>query len=324
MGAPMPSDVCVVVPTIRETSILKFLDAWAGELSGVPVIVVEDNPAKSFPLDRPGVVHYAWDDIERDLAGRAWIIPRRTDCVRSFGFWKAWQSGARAILTLDDDCYPHGPGFLATHRRHLTEPVHCPRWVSSGTGAKPRGMPYETRADTRACALSHGLWTSVPDLDAITRLAAGGAPPEFAPVDQVVPPGMYFPMCGMNLAFTAELAPAMYFLLMGRDWPYDRFGDIWCGLFAKKICDHLGLAVRSGSPHVDHRSASDVWQNLEKELPGYEVNETLWLAVDEIVLTQTTVAACYRELAGRFPLAGGYWDRLREAMRIWASLFDAL
>src|SRR5918912_1545100 len=123
-------------------------------------------------------------------------------------------------------------------------------------------------------------------------------------------------MCGMNLAFKPQVIPALYFLLMGaREWPYDRFGDIWCGVLIKKICDHLGHGVKSGSPLVEHQRASNVWTNLRKETPGYEVNETLWAAVDSVVLGQCTYQDCYRELGDKLPMRGEYWDRLRNAMR---------
>ena len=130
-------------------------------------------------------------------------------------------------------------------------------------------------------------------------------------------------MCGMNLAFKAELAPIMYFLLMGKDWPYDRFGDIWCGVLAKKICDHLGYAVRSGQPLVDHQRASNVWENLRKEVAAYQINETIWKDVDSVVLTGTSFGDCYRELANNLTLPGDYWSKLRTAMQIWADLFSS-
>jgi reversibly glycosylated polypeptide/UDP-arabinopyranose mutase len=229
MAATSP-DLCVVVPTIRETSIHEFLAAWAGELEGARVLVVEDNPRRTFALDRPGVEHRAWDDIERELGDRAWIIPRRTDCVRSYGFWRAWQDGAQVIVTLDDDCFPVARGVLAEHRARLDAEPEVPRWVPTGGGVRTRGLPYRRRGQTRRCVLNHGLWTNVPDLDALTQLDTPDPARAFHPVDQVVPHGMYFPMCGMNLAFRRELTPAMYFLLMGPDREFDRFGDIWCGV----------------------------------------------------------------------------------------------
>ena len=37
----------IVVPTIREECIIKFLDVWNDEFNGHTVIVVEDNPEPS-------------------------------------------------------------------------------------------------------------------------------------------------------------------------------------------------------------------------------------------------------------------------------------
>ncbi len=129
-------------------------------------------------------------------------------------------------------------------------------------------------------------------------------------------------MCGMNLAWRTEATPALYFLLMGHGQPYDRFGDIWAGLFFKRIADHLGWAVRSGGPLVEHRRASSVWANLRKEAPGLEVNETLWAKLDALHLTGRTFGECYRELAAQLVGPGEYWPRLACAMRLWTELFE--
>jgi len=226
------------------------------------------------------------------------------------------------VVTLDDDCYPYGPGFLDAHYQRLSRRAVSPAWVSTGRGVLPRGMPYLQSAREVDCVINHGLWTRVPDFDAVSQLASGRYDLTFEPVEQVVPRGQYFPMCGMNLAFKPEVIPALYFLLMGQtQWPYDRFGDIWCGVLVKRICDHLGVGVRSGQPMVEHQRASNVWANLRKETPGYEVNEALWAAVDSLVLSQCTFQDCYRELATKLPLRGDYWDQLRKAMQVWANLF---
>jgi hypothetical protein len=80
--------------------------------------------------------------------------------------------------------------------------------------------------------------------------------------------------------------------------------------------------VKSGNPTVEHQRASDVWVNLCKELPGYQVNETLWKAVDAIVLkTKDGFKGCYAELSEKLPLTGQYWDSLKRAMKIWTDLF---
>jgi hypothetical protein len=311
----------IIVPTIRENSIINFLKAWGDQFADHLVIVVEDNPERTFDISGPNLKHFCWADIDGELGRDSWIIPRRTDCVRSFGYYKAYASEVDMIVTLDDDCYPESDGFLLQHYEKLNHPARESAWVPTGRGPFPRGIPYHNLNRASECVLNHGLWNKVPDFDAITQLANVRFSQAFEPLEQVVPKGAFFPMCGMNLAFKPEMTPAMYFLLMGKDWPFDRFGDIWCGVFLKKICDHLGFAIRSGAPRIEHQRASNVWTNLRKEIPGYEVNESLWQAVDSIILTKSTVRECYRDLAEKLSLTGEYWDRLRSAMNVWADLF---
>ena len=38
----------VVVPTIREACIRTFLDAWSEELGDAQILIIEDNPERSF------------------------------------------------------------------------------------------------------------------------------------------------------------------------------------------------------------------------------------------------------------------------------------
>lgn len=318
-----PSTV-VVVPTIREDCIVDFLAAWCDELADAQVLIVEDNPAPSFGLGTwSNIIHYSWEDVERDLGAKAWIIPRRTDCVRSYGLWKAWQLQPDMIVTLDDDCYPDPttPGYLRQHWDRLNEQGQDDCWVSSGEGVLPRGIPYFERARHRVCVLNHGLWSRVIDFDAPTQLLQARDERPFVPIDQTFPDGKYFPMCGMNIAFRPLVSPALYFLLMGRDYPYDRFGDIWSGILLKRICDHLGYAINSGRPHIVHQRASNVFDNLRKEAPGLRVNEKLWSAVDATPLTGTTVAECYAQLARVPLLAEPYFEDLQRAMLEWVELF---
>ncbi len=321
----------IVVPTIRESCIRDFLRTWEREFSSAHVIVVEDNPEKTFDLGRyPNVSHYSWADIDSELGSSSWIIPRRTDCVRSYGYLKAWQEKPDMIVTLDDDCYPmeqdnSRTGFLARHWARLEEGGDEDAWQQSGRGVVTRGVPYFHTRRRRRCVLNHGLWTRVPDYDAPTQLVEARLGRVFSFSNQTIPAGRYFPMCGMNVAWRPEVTPAFYFLLMGRNYEFDRFGDIWAGVFVKRICDHLGVAVLSGEPAVDHQRASNVWANLKKEAPGLEVNETLWTAVDAVTLTGTTFGECYREIAAGLPLqcaAGEYMKKLGQAMVAWTDLFE--
>ena len=120
----------------------------------------------------------------------------------------------------------------------------------------------------------------------------------------------------------------MYFPLMGEDnkgnkWGYDRFDDIWAGIFAKKIMDHLGYGVVNGSPFVEHRKASDPFKNLQKEAIGIETNEILWKHIDGLSLSgNTTLLECYKLLANNVSIQDTeYFSKLKQAMKIWVNFF---
>ncbi|MBI4062659.1 hypothetical protein HY410_01940 [Candidatus Gottesmanbacteria bacterium] len=322
-------NVFVVIPTIRS---LDFLASWEDLLSSASVIVVEDHKKKEIPTPHgkyQSVYHFTWTDIAKDFDVDEWIFSRQNAGIRSYGFWKAYALGADSIITLDDDCYPVDRDFIDQHTRNLS--LKAPeKWINTYPHRNfvfTRGIPYRVR-DKLPVVVSHGLWTNKIDLDAKTQLKVGDINmPAYPSLVQFIPRGIYFPMCSMNLAFRREITPLMYFPLMGFDpygkpWGYDRFDDIWAGIFAKKICDHLGVAVVNGSPFVEHRKASDPHKNLLKEKKGMQTNETLWKAVDQVVLTQKTPVFCYAELVEKihFP-KDKYFKKLREAMMIWANLF---
>jgi len=312
----------VVVPTIRESSIREFLMAWGNEFRDVTLIVVEDNPEKSFEISGGNVEHYSWRDIDDELGENAWIIPRRTDCIRSYGYLKAYQRKPDMIVTLDDDCLPLDGrvGFLRDHWSRLNHEGVTVAWTSTLEGTVPRGVPYYRKDRKLPCILNHGLWDSVPDLDAPTQLLQSRYPRDVNWIERTIPLGTYFPMCGMNIAFRPEVVPAFYFLLMGSSYEYDRFGDIWSGIILKKIADHLGYCINTGSPAVTHLRASSVWANLKKEAPGLEANETLWTVIDRVLLTGTSFTECYKETACGLNLKGAYWDQLRRAMLLWPDV----
>ncbi len=314
----------VVVPTNRESNIKEFLAAWQSNFDSVEMIVVEDSPTRTFLIDGyDNVTHYAWDDIDRDLGNDSWIISRKTDCIRSYGFLKAYSLQSDMVVTLDDDCFPpEGQrNFLQEHWSCLEKQASSDAWQTTGAGVASRGIPYYTRARQWPCVINHGLWMGVPDFDSPTQLLSARHDFSFSPVNQVIPPGSYFPMCGMNLAFRPQVIPALYFLLMGATWGVDRFGDIWSGIIVKKICDHLGFAIRSGEPSIVHRRASNVWDNLSKEANGLRSNEDFWLAIDRIVLHSDSFPDCYIEIASQLPAPGEYWCSLKQAMITWAKLF---
>lgn len=312
----------VVVPTAREASLTGFLEAWRDELADATVLVVEDGPERTFSATGANVRHFAWCDIAEELGDATWIIPCGSGCVRSFGCWVAYGMGPDMIVSLDDDVRPDPahPGFLDAHWARL-QGASDPAWVSTLDAASPRGMPYFTTSRELPVVLNHGLWSGVPDFDGPTQLLASRVEISGKWSDRTIPRGTYFPMCSMNIAWRPEFTAAMYFLLMGPDYHYDRFGDIWGGVLAKRVADHLGLAINSGSPGILHERASNVFTNLAKESRGLAVNETFWRAVDSVVLTAESVPAAYAELADRLPLQTEEFVLLRRAMRAWAELF---
>jgi len=125
----------------------------------------------------------------------------------------------------------------------------------------------------------------------------------------------------MNLAIKTKIIPAFYFLLMGPEYPFDRFDDIWSGIFLKKIADHLGDYISGGEPFIWHDRASNAEVNIKKEAPGKTVNQYLWRDIDKIELRSDSYQNCYIELADKLPRYDRYWNKLSKAMKIWAGLF---
>ncbi len=326
------SKVFLVIPTIRN---LKFLESWGNSFNKCHLIIVEDRPKPEIEpknLKARAVHHFCWQDINKDLGKNSWIISRKNAGIRGYGFWKAYQMGADVIVTLDDDCYPAEDNFIEKHLDNLNFkkaegwfPVYPdPNWMCT------RGFPYSVRNKLPAM-VSHGLWSGALDLDAkvevkLPKLLNKGVYP---PIRQVIPSGYFYPMSSMNLAFKNEVTPLMFFPMMGLDpqgnsWEYNRYDDIWAGIFSKRILDHLGMSVVNGSPFVEHRKASKPVSNLKKESAGMKVNELLWKRVKKVKLTKNTPKECYIELAKKvkFPKSK-YFERLREAMIIWANLFQS-
>jgi hypothetical protein len=102
----------------------------------------------------------------------------------------------------------------------------------------------------------------------------------------------------MNVAIRHGALPMLYQLVMGMDRVgYDRWDDIWSGLFVKRICDHLRRpVVVNGKASVVHTRASDTATNLAKEQGGYTLNERMWAHLGRVDLTADSVLGCYEEL----------------------------
>ena len=346
-------DICLVIPTIRENCFQDFVKRWADIdlFDHVDLMVMEDNPTTTFSAG-VATYHYSWEHIKEYLGDNEWIIPRRSDTVRSFAYYMAWKRGYKHILTLDDDCYPptkedglnyNGRGFLDGHLQALTRRS---RWFNTLNSVKPRGIPFYNVGKSEG-VLNHGLWTNVLDYDAPYQLA-NPVPEQFSFDNVVVPAGFYFPMCGMNVMWRSDITVLMYHLLMGKRktmlpdvqgvdqdglvrLPFDRFGDIWCGILMKKVCDHLRFSVSTGMPYIRHERASNPFTNLKKEANGIEVNEDFWAFIDKIELTTWDAVGCYRKIGEamerftqefpKYKEHTEYFVLLGKAMVQWADLF---
>ncbi len=319
---------CVVVP--NHLPHLDFLKEW-DELRDVPIFVVQDGPDKpTVPAGFNVQGIFTWGIIDGALGKDAWIIPRRTSAIRSYGFYVAWKAGFDTILTLDNDCYPdrlsRSGAWAYKHQQNLDRKVTLD-WVSSCDLPFTRGFPYRIR-DKADVVLSHGVWSNVPDLDAPTSLQQPDLRLGPERDTRVVPRWNFFPVCGMNLAWKRDLTAAMYFGLFGPDYGFDQYDDIWAGVLVKKIIDHMGYAAVTGAPSVDHRKQSDVYANLRKQAPGLEMNENFWLAVQRInLMPGRPLRESYVELIERLPdvIEGepdGWTLKFKEAALIWAGLFQ--
>jgi reversibly glycosylated polypeptide/UDP-arabinopyranose mutase len=309
----------LVVPTNRENSIKRFLDTWkCGPNKWDHIIIVEDNPTKTFKLDVDH--HVSWAEIEDDLGTDAWVFSRRDSAIRSYGFLMAYRLGADYIFTLDDDCYPAGIEYQFIEK-HIDNIENTPKWIESVPGQRTRGLPYKNFGKAKNIMFSIGLWEGHPDYDAILSLS--GAPTNIQlPKSRIMPIGQYFPICGMNMAFKREVCPLAYFPLQGEGRPFRRFDDIWFGVIAKKICDHLGLLMVCGEPYIYHSKASDPFVNLVKEAPGIAYHEQFWQSIDEIVLRSNSIMDCMYEVGNDLQNWGDEYQKdLGLAISTWCSLF---
>lgn len=305
--------VILVIPTIREESIKEFLSVWESDWDDI--VVVEDNPTKTFNINIKN--HFAWDDIEKDLGDKAWIISRRDSACRCYGYYIAWKLGADYIVTLDDDCWP-SPGYYNICSAHIKRLQCTPCWTESVIGMRTRGLPYKNLGILKDVVANVGLWRGVPDLDAIQSLhnpITSFEPPKF---NRIIGHGQYFPICGMNLCFERRAAVLSYFPLMEE---YKRFDDIWFGVIFKKICDHLHWKISCGEPFVYHSRASDTMTNLVKEAPGIKANESFWEVIDSVTLTGNEPAQCMLEIGQALEKQSAYLSKLGKAIQTWVSLY---
>ena len=394
---PTDGDICVIVPTIREYDCVRaYVEnarAHGFDVSRLHFVLVTEDFCETeamadmlADLDVAGEVfdetrREAWYD-HHDVAEYGELIPAASHAETSFGLLYMWADPTFEYgVFIDDDTLPHEDAdYFGRHLENLAFAGDVERvrsdtqWVNvlyqraDEHGLYPRGYPYAAMDETvetdtatldgGSVVASQGLWTNVPDLDAVRILMDGDLEGQAQTRttaadferDFVAAPGHYLTVCSMNLAFRREVVPAFYQLPMDdNEWEVGRFDDIWSGVFLKRACDVLGTQIYSGGPLCEHNKAPrSTFDDLHNEVAGLELNEHLWELVDDVEPTDVDAdltdcaepgdrpdaadyAAVYAAMADR--LADGTFESYRngafltyvgEHMREWLDCLDAI
>jgi Reversibly glycosylated polypeptide. len=314
------------------------------------LLVTEDNcdtAGMKRMLDTAGIDGAVYDETRREswfdahgLDQYAHIIPAKSHAQTSFGLLYLWANDqfTRGVF-IDDDTRPHSEwDFFTRHlnnldRDDMVESVRSDeQWVNvlyqhaDEHGLYPRGYPYSAMNETvetdqyqvSDVVASQGLWTNVPDLDAVRILMDGDLDGQAQTRtknahfdgDFIAAPGQYLTVCSMNLAFEREVIPAFYQLPMDdNNWDVGRFDDIWSGLFLKRAADILGKELISGYPLCIHdKAARSTFDDLMNEAPGLELNEHVWSIIDSAGADATTWTEAATAMAEE--LSEGNFDQL--------------
>ena len=325
---PADQDVCVITPTVRNP---EFIEAYVQNASEngfdtdrlFVLMVTEDfcdTEGMRDLLDRLGVDGAVFGGQERaewyekqGVSAYSDVVPAASHAETSFGLLYMWNRPEFEYgVFLDDDPAPHPDfDFFGEHldqlgtRQTVDHVSSDEQWVNvlyqnvDRHGLYPRGYPYsamdervETEPkETNEIVASQGLWTNIPDLDAVRILMDGDLNGQaqtltkkedfthrFAAAD-----GNFLTVCSMNLAFDREIIPAFYqFPMDDNEWGIGRFDDIWSGLTLKKAADMLDKTVINGFPLCEHNKAErSTFSDLNNEVPALELNEHFWEALDD-------------------------------------------
>jgi len=371
-------DICVIVPTIREYECLRAYVENAREhefdLSRLHFLLITEDFCETDEmramLDELDVSGEVFDGTRReewyeanDAAAYGHVVPAASHAETSFGLLYMWADESFDYgVFIDDDTLPHDDvDYFGRHMENLAFDGEIERarsdehWVNvlyqnaDEHGLYPRGYPYgamdETvereRVHVDDVVASQGLWTNVPDLDAVrilmdgdlqgqaqTRTSAADFERDF-----VAARGNYLTVCSMNLAFRREVVPAFYQLPMDdNEWDVGRFDDIWSGLFLKRAADVLGKRVYNGGPLCEHNKAPrSTFDDLANEVAGLELNEHVWEVLDGVADDADSFEAAFGAMAdaladGEFSEwnNGAFLNHCGEYMRDWLDCLDAV
>ncbi|EMA70979.1 hypothetical protein [Halorubrum distributum] len=378
--SPDDSDICVIVPTIREYECVRAYVANARDhgfdVSRLHFVLVTEDfcdvSEMRDMLDDLGVSGEVFDGSRREewyeangVAEYGHVVPAASHAETSFGLLYMWADESYDYgVFIDDDTLPHDDvDYFGRHMENLAFGGEVERvssdedWVNvlydnaDEHGLYPRGYPYSAMDETvetdtvdvdgGEVVASQGLWTNVPDLDAVRILMDGDlegqaqtrtTADDFGD-DFVAARGNYLTVCSMNLAFRREVIPAFYQLPMDdNEWDVGRFDDIWSGLFLKRACDVLGKRIYNGDPLCEHNKAPrSTFDDLANEVAGLELNEHVWEVVDGAGEEADSYAAVFDAMADALAEGdfdewnnGAFLNHCGEYMRDWLDCLDAI
>jgi len=372
----MTRDICVIVPTIREYECVRAYAENAREhgfdLDRLHLVLVTEDFCETDEmaamLEEEGLSGEVFDGSAREqwyreqgMAEYDHVVPAASHAETSFGLLYMWAGDFEYGFFIDDDTLPHPEyDFFGRHLRNLahegemTSVRSDEQWVNvlyqnvEDHDLYPRGYPYSAMDETVETGIeyvddvvaSQGLWTNVPDLDAVrilmdgdlkgqaeTRLDAGDYGEDF-----VAAGGQYLTVCSMNLAFRREVVPAFYQLPMDDNpWDVGRFDDIWSGVFLKRACDVLGKQVYNGAPLCEHNKAPrSTFGDLNNEVPALELNEHVWEIVDDAGADADSYAGVFEAMADALVAADVDYENdefltfVGEHMHDWLDALETL
>ncbi len=371
-------DICIIIPTIRDFGVFAKYVANARDhgfdTKRFHVLFITEDFCDKNPMSKLLRDLNIYGDVLNESDRNAWfkenelgayssVIPKRSHAETSFGLLWMWKNKEFEYgFFIDDDTEPHPDfDFFGEHMKNLElngnvlEVSSDKGWVNvlfenfKKHRLYPRGYPYSCSGEkitiretvAKNVVASQGLWTNVPDLDAVrilmdgdlngqakTRLSASDFEKNF-----IVKKGNYLTICSMNLAFRRDVIPAFYQLPMDDNpWRIGRFDDIWSGILLKKVCDGLGFQILSGSPLCIHNKAPrSTFKDIRSELAGIEISEYLYKVVDEVKIKSNSFFGAYSEIVSSILKKDlskePGWEFVKfvvEKMRIWLECIEVI
>lgn len=290
------------------------------------------------------------------------IIPYNSDNRRNIGYLIAAERGAEIIVAVDDDNYVDSSKDYLADQSIVGKTIDFEAlsdesgWFNICSMMRfnpnrkiyPRGYPYAKRFKDGKTSIrkvngriviNEGLWFEDPDIDSITRLTEDVKGEEVLKEQIFLDKGTFSPINTQNTAYHRDILPCLYFVLMGgkiNGLVIERYGDIWFGLFAKKIIDHMGDYISFGKPFATHkRNTHNLLKDLKWEFWAIMFTETLAEFLDGVSLSSKNYADCYLELAGKLEKfifdnekiendAKTYFKEVVDAMRIWVKTCNSV